>query len=135
MLIVSTPIRQQLLAHAHAAVPTEACGVLGGERIGEKTHILTARQADNVAEHPDHRYRIDPEALYRHIEAVTTAGQELVGFYHTHPDGPPRPSRTDRELAQWPGYLYVIVVPGGEPAITAWEWDGKTFTRCRVRRG
>ena len=46
---------------------------------------------------------------------------EILGFYHSHPDAPARPSQYDLDHA-WPVYSYVIVsVPGGEPAkMTSW---------------
>ena len=49
-------------------------------------------------------------------------GLELIGWYHSHPDHPARPSEFDREHA-WPWYSYVIVsVAAGQPQdMTSWR--------------
>ncbi len=75
---------------------------------------------------PD-RYLVDPESLRRALAAEEGGGPRVLGFYHSHPDAPPLPSETDRELA-WPWYHYVIIrVAAGEPEETrAWELDADT---------
>ena len=52
---------------------------------------------------------------------ATEMGGELVGFYHSHPDNPARPSQTDLDQA-WPTFSYVILaVQNGEPGVmTSW---------------
>jgi proteasome lid subunit RPN8/RPN11 len=47
-----------------------------------------------------------------------------LGWYHSHPDHPARPSEFDREHA-WPWYSYVIVsVDGGVPKdLTSWQLE------------
>jgi proteasome lid subunit RPN8/RPN11 len=55
-----------------------------------------------------HRYLISPDDL-RLIEArLRSSGQEVMGFYHSHPDHPATPSAFDTEQA-WPWYSYIIV--------------------------
>ena len=39
---------------------------------------------------------------------ITEDGQELVGIYHSHPDGPPEPSALDRMEAAYPDAAYLI---------------------------
>jgi proteasome lid subunit RPN8/RPN11 len=48
-------------------------------------------------------------------------GLEVLGYYHSHPDHPARPSINDREHA-WPWYSYVIIsVERGIPKdLTSW---------------
>jgi len=50
---------------------------------------------------------------------------ELIGWYHSHPDAPARPSEFDREHA-WPWYSYIIVsVRQREPRdTTSWRLRG-----------
>jgi proteasome lid subunit RPN8/RPN11 len=86
----------------------------------------------NVARSPRVAYELDPEATLDAIEGIEAANEEVVGFYHSHPAGPPRPSATDRARATWPGYVYVIVVPGDDPTTTAWRWTGETFDRLSI---
>ena len=58
-------------------------------------------------------------------ESADARGLLLLGFWHSHPDHPARPSATDRDFA-WPGLLtLVIAVDGGEPReLTAWDVPG-----------
>ena len=55
---------------------------------------------------------------------------DIIGFYHSHPDAPARPSQYDLEHA-WPWYSYVIVaIKSGEAdAMTSWvlQEDRQTF--------
>ena len=77
--------------------------------------------AENV--HPDRRrrYALAPEALLAAQKAARAEGLDLVGYYHSHPDHPPRPSAADRRDA-WPGVSYLIVAVAGGAAGEARSW-------------
>ena len=53
---------------------------------------------------------------------MTELGAELLGFYHSHPDHPARPSQYDLDHA-WPFFSYVIVSVRGGTAedMTSWR--------------
>jgi proteasome lid subunit RPN8/RPN11 len=53
---------------------------------------------------------------------ATESGCALLGFYHSHPDHPARPSHYDLDHA-WPFFSYIIVsVRAGKPeAMTSWR--------------
>jgi proteasome lid subunit RPN8/RPN11 len=55
---------------------------------------------------------------------VREEGQEIVGYYHSHPDHPARPSAFDAEHA-WPWYSYLIVrIDRGRGAdLASWVLD------------
>lgn len=96
--------------HVEAVYPEEACGGLLGREAGESgLRILAALPVMNAqATERGRRYLIeaaDVLSLERHASAL---GLEVIGFYHSHPDAPARPSDTDREHA-WPSYVYLIV--------------------------
>jgi len=61
--------------------------------------------------------------------SAAAAGQSVLGFYHSHPDHPARPSEYDREHA-WPYYSYVIVAIAKGQAVdmTSWLLDDQTQT-------
>jgi proteasome lid subunit RPN8/RPN11 len=63
-----------------------------------------------------------PREFTRVEREADERGLTLLGFYHSHPDAPPRPSEFDREHA-WPWFVYPIIgVQGGEPVeIRAWR--------------
>ncbi len=114
------------------------CGVLIGSRADpdESDAVRDARPVPNVAADPRTHYELDPEATLAEIEAAEAAGDDVVGFYHSHPRGPPEPSDTDRRQATWPGYVYCIVVPGSDEdeefVVRAWRWTGEAFESLTV---
>lgn len=123
-------------AHAREARREECCGFLIGTREGAVRSVVEARRGANVEPASRAtRYRLDPGevlAVERECRGATT---RLVGFYHSHVSGPPRPSAYDEERA-WPWYAYVIVAasdPDSPP--TAWVLDeaGRTFHEVPVR--
>lgn len=133
MLRVTRAVQDALVDHARAGAPEEVCGILAGER-GDPATATSAHPVENVAETPETRYRIDPEEQLRVMEDVEAAGDEMVGFYHSHPAGPRGPSVTDEARATWPDRSYVIVSLDGEsPFVGAWRWTGEGFAAERVR--
>jgi proteasome lid subunit RPN8/RPN11 len=126
-----------MVEHARAGAPDEVCGVLGGNR-GEGEEPSTVRRAlraTNAAETPRTRYALDPAEQLTRMQEIEDAGESVVGFYHSHPRGPPEPSGVDEARATWPGYSYVIVVldgPDSEPFVGSWRWTGERFTPERV---
>ena len=109
---VPPSVRAALEAHARAEAPNEACGLLL-LRDGQAERYVPGR---NRACSP-HRFEleVDPEVWFLEDE-----GYELAVF-HSHPDGPPRPSRTDVEnVGLWAGRPYVILsLASGE--LAAWR--------------
>ena len=110
-------------AHGAATYPHECCGALIGTSAPDVTHVREARPLDNVtAEGPRRRFLVSA-ADYREAERhAGTAGAELVGFYHSHPDHPAEPSQYDLDHA-WPNFSYVILAVGdGFPAaLRSWR--------------
>ncbi|MFA9425698.1 desampylase [Natronorubrum sp. A-ect3] len=130
-LVVPTAIRETILERARDGRPEEICGVFGGEYDPDgRSRVRSQYPADNVAETPRTRYRIDPEAQLELFDRLEERGEEIVGFYHSHPRGPPRPSETDVAQATWPDRSYLIV--SLEPReVGSWRWraDDKRFER------
>ena len=113
-------IEQQALA----CYPNECCGVLVG-RPGARTAAHSVHPVENQrADQASHRYEIDPRQVVRLDRQAEERGQEIIGFYHSHPGQRATPSDSDREYA-WPGYLYLIVglTAKGETEIRAWTYD------------
>lgn len=103
-----------LLAEASAAHPREACGLLfGGEGL-----ITAHRPAANVHPAPERHFEIDPAALIAAHRAMRGGGPRLVGHYHSHPQGAPEPSATDRAMAAGDGMIWAIV---GQGKVTLWR--------------
>jgi len=116
-----------ILEHAREGKPHEICGVLGGERRDGDALVEFTRRVENVSETPRVNYLMEPEEQLEAIDEVEE-DSEVVGFYHSHPEGPESPSETDSDRANWPGHSYVIVSLGpDEPFVGSWEWTGDAF--------
>lgn len=77
---------------------------------GEQRKVVSLMPADNgrAQEEKHHRFTISPEAFLKAERTARKEGLTLLGFYHSHPDAPARPSAYDLEHA-WPWYSYLIV--------------------------
>ena len=71
---------------------------------------------------PRNRFEITADDVRMAEKKARELGADLVGWYHSHPDAPARPSEFDREHA-WPWYSYIIVsVANGTPEeMTSWR--------------
>ncbi|WP_120245284.1 desampylase [Halopiger aswanensis] len=120
-LVVPEAVRDAVLERVRDGSPHEICGVFGGDFDPRRSRVRSQYPAENVAETPRTRYRIDPEEQLAIFERLEDRGEEIVGFYHSHPQGPPRPSATDAAQATWPDRSYLIV--SLEPfAVGSWRW-------------
>jgi proteasome lid subunit RPN8/RPN11 len=120
-LIVPPGLLAAVRAHAESAYPEECCGVLAGDA-GDPKHVAALMRVKNGrADSPANRYLIEPDDLRKVDAALTRAGLEIVGYYHSHPDAPARPSEFDRAQA-WPWYSYLIVAVAGGRAGEVASW-------------
>jgi proteasome lid subunit RPN8/RPN11 len=72
-----------------------------------------------------HRFSIDPKDQLKAERAAEKEGRAVLGYYHSHPDHPARPSETDRRIAAEglsDGVVHMVVgVEGGKRALpSAW---------------
>jgi proteasome lid subunit RPN8/RPN11 len=108
-LVISTPHLRTTEQHAAASYPDECCGVLIGRILDGSTVVERVLSADNERDDSRHnRYLINPETVLAAHKEARALGLDVVGYYHSHPDHPARPSEFDREHA-WPGVSYLIV--------------------------
>lgn len=117
-LELTSEVIATLLTRAANAAPAECCGLL----LGQGTRIDSAVAAANIAADPLRHFEIDPAALIAAHRAARAGGPELIGYYHSHPQGHPLPSATDCAHASGDGRAWAIVA-GDEVGL--WR-DGKT---------
>ena len=137
-------LAEKIRAHGAETYPHECCGALLGRdssAVGETASgnevlrpareilalfLLVNRRDDS----PRNRFSVTSEDVLAAEKDARDHGLEVVGWYHSHPDHPARPSEYDREHA-WPWYSYVIVsVQNGAPQeMTSWHLsdDRKEF--------
>ncbi len=118
-----------LRSHGEETYPHECCGVLLGRFDDDgRTVTSTARCGNTRTDSAHNRYNIDPRELVRIQREGRERGEDIVGFYHSHPDHPAQWSPTDFAEAHWIGCSYVITsVEKGKAAITnSFELAGST---------
>ena len=102
---VTRGVLETLRAKASAAHPRECCGLL----LGYGGRIAIAVPCANVAGDPLRHFEIDPAALIAAHRTEREGGAQVVGYYHSHPNGRTVPSATDRASAARDGQLWAIV--------------------------
>jgi proteasome lid subunit RPN8/RPN11 len=109
-----------LRRHGEETYPHECCGVLLGEMNGDGRKVTSVVRCRNTrTDSPENRYHIDPRELVKIQREGRERGEDIVGFYHSHPDHPPQWSQTDLAEAHWIGCSYVITsVEKGKAALT-----------------
>ncbi|HEY6916468.1 MAG TPA: M67 family metallopeptidase [Allosphingosinicella sp.] len=109
---ISRALLARLQAEARAAGGRETCGLLvGGDGL-----IREAVSAPNVAPDPAIAFEIDPGLYLRTQRAARDRGLRILGHYHSHPGGDPRPSVHDAARAEQVGVLWLILA-GNEAAL------------------
>ena len=119
VLKISDALVRRIRAHGVETYPHECCGALLGRDAEDSREVLDllplANQRDDS---PRNRFEITSSDVQTAEKTAREKGIELIGWYHSHPDAPARPSEFDREHA-WPWYSYIIVsVQAREPGDT-----------------
>ena len=122
MLKLSQLLLDKLRAHGEETYPHECCGVLLGRadlESNQRAATLAIRCGNTRSDSPHNRYHIDPRELIAAQKLARKRGEDIVGFYHSHPDHPARWSQTDLAEAHWIGCSYVITsVASGKAEVT-----------------
>jgi len=119
--VLAQAARETMLEFARAAFPREACGLL----LGEGGQIRAATFAPNVHPEPLRHFEIDPAALISAHKAAREGGPQVLGYWHSHPNGLAAPSDVDRAHASGEGRVWAIVANG---AISLWVDAPNGFT-------
>ncbi|MEA2645778.1 MAG: hypothetical protein QOE92_861 [Chloroflexota bacterium] len=120
--------REDMRVMGEAAYPNEGCGIfLGSFGDGGEAEVAEVRRATNLRQdRARDRYIMDPRDQLQAERDARERGLEVVGFWHTHPDHPARPSEYDADHA-WATYVYVImaILSGKHVDVTAWVLDSE----------
>ncbi|HLW83521.1 MAG TPA: M67 family metallopeptidase [Candidatus Acidoferrales bacterium] len=125
MLRVAQSLIEQIHKHGIRDYPNECCGaLLGREEEGHRTVLGLLPLMNQRNDSPRNRFSITSEDVRLAEKEAKAKGWELIGWYHSHPDSPARPSEFDREHA-WPWYSYIIFqVANREPReMRSWRLD------------
>jgi proteasome lid subunit RPN8/RPN11 len=121
----------EILNHARSNPGEECCGLLAG-RDGV---IAQAFPAQNVAEHAATAYEIAPKELFRIMREIRAVALELLGIYHSHPNGYNQPSPRDVERAYYPDAAYFILSPRADAPepIRAYSISDGRWTELEIK--
>src|SRR4051812_12530941 len=112
--------RRAIEAHGERGYPEEVCGFLIGKTVGGVKTVTRLVEIENTwdeagsAEFADvakvgaafagasrkRRFQIPPDEYFKAETEARAQGEGVLGFYHSHPDHPARPSAYDLALAQ-----------------------------------
>ena len=112
MVRIPPDLLKTIMDAAEAAFPRECCGLLAGRGTVDDdgvtvTHVMPAA---NVTEgRAEDSFEVDPQARFDLHRALEGSDERLVGHYHSHPNGPARPSATDLQQAYEPDLVWLIV--------------------------
>jgi proteasome lid subunit RPN8/RPN11 len=140
-LILPPHLLRQIESEGETGYPNEICGMLFGRetKAGEPTRRLVEKliPGKNVFEADEqyHRFSIDPLQQLKAERAAEKDGHVLLGYYHSHPDHPARPSQYDLDHA-WEYYSYVIVAIAKGKAVdmTSWVMQGDEGNRSFAKQ-
>ncbi len=102
--------------HARTSYPQECCGLLIGTNTETDMFRITRIQhSENVTQgDPKQTFEIDPTLLIRTLKELRNTREDLIGYYHSHPDGPAHPSETDRASVLEAGKIWLIMAAPSE---------------------
>ena len=123
MLRLNEKFAAAIRAHGVQSYPHECCGAILGRDAGIAREVLgLVPLANRRDDSPRNRFEITSDDVRMAENKARDLGCDLVGWYHSHPDAPARPSDFDREHA-WPWYSYIIVsIEKAEPrTMNSWR--------------
>jgi len=94
----------RIVAHAVEDLPNECCGLL----IGSREIVEDAARARNLKRSRT-KFQVEPADHFAAIRKARATGMEVIGAYHSHPNGPSGPSDTDRARLTDPSMFHIII--------------------------
>jgi proteasome lid subunit RPN8/RPN11 len=134
-LLVSSSVDQAIRRHGQETYPHECCGAL----VGTADRVTDLVQLPNTTdEGPRRRFMVRASDYQLAERRASEMGVELLGFYHSHPDHPARPSQYDLDHA-WPTFAYIIVAVANGAATDMTVWylkdDRSSFEEGSLHHG
>jgi proteasome lid subunit RPN8/RPN11 len=134
-LTIATAVDEAIRAHGQETYPHECCGALVGR--DDRVDAIVALP-NTTEEGPRRRFLVRPSDYREAERRASELGGELLGFYHSHPDHPARPSQYDLDHA-WPTFAYIIVAvaQGASELMTVWylKDDRSSFEEGSLQHG
>lgn len=97
--------------HARADYPNECCGLLVGTYDSDTAVITGVHQSQNLTSRdPAKSFEVDPKLRFDVMRDSQSRndGVDIIGHYHSHPNGLAEPSATDLSMAYERGMVWLI---------------------------
>ena len=109
MIILAKTHLSNIKQHAITCYPYECCGAMLGSIDNDKKVVSEIVEIKNESDEDQRRRFKITAADYQKLEQLAHDKKcDLLGFYHSHPDHPAIPSKTD-EAYGWPFFSYIIL--------------------------
>jgi proteasome lid subunit RPN8/RPN11 len=130
VVIVPSHALEEMVAHARACAPNEACGLIAS-RDGAVVRVYPLTNTDRS---PD-RFTLDAAEHYAVVRDAESNGSVISGVFHSHPTSEPIPSAADLEGGGDPEWVNLIVgVEAGRVIVRAYRYDGGGATAVEIKR-
>ena len=106
-LLLPADLRARIEDETREAFPRECCGLIEGTRQGEEALAIALHPARNIAMRAD-RFEIAPQDHFAALKIARANGRDLIGCYHSHPNGKAAPSATDLAGAGEEDFFWLI---------------------------
>lgn len=109
MIILPKTLFKRIYEYGYQSYPEECVGALIGSLELNKFTIEDLLPIENnSSENRKRRYKVESRDYLSAEKKADSLGKTLIGFYHSHPNHPARPSQTDLDFAL-PNFVYIIV--------------------------
>lgn len=129
-------LRDQILAAAARAFPQECCGLIVGVVVEEGWQAVAVHETPNLASDPGRNFLVDPQKHFELLRALRGTRRDIVGCFHSHPNGMASPSERDRAQALEDGFVWLIASGAAADAfhLSAFVYEGlpRAFSPLRL---
>lgn len=108
MLYLKRRDYEKILAYCQQELPEEACGLLGGRKLGKDCQVEGLYFLTN-SDHSRVHFSMEPGEQFTAVKRMRARNLELVGNFHSHPDALAIPSVEDKRLACDTKFRYLIL--------------------------
>lgn len=133
---ISPAARTAMIREAERTYPAEACGLLLGRKTKTGIRIFRAIATENVSPRNKRKaYAIDPLTWLAAEKKAEEKTQEIIGVFHSHPDAPAKPSKTDlRHGFENLSYIILSVRKAKTRSLASFRLNNGKFIREKLSR-
>ena len=128
----------EMARHLEATFPHEGCGLLVSTQNDTEISVTRIAIAPNarIADATT-RFEVDPKFQFDLMRELEGTDEQIIGHFHSHPNGDAIPSERDKKMALDKDMIWVIVAvengKAGEPKAYAVAEEEKRFYPIPLR--